>query len=109
LNGDGDYVDPGEVLPLPARLPLDYGGKETVIAVPDTTQPIRDFVAEEGGDFIGVVLGPGKLRGSGGAPGEDVRASYRTLRSQGASLPRVEASYEFERGTPRRALSLFGF
>ena len=59
LNGDGDYADPGELPTLPARLPLEFLGKELAIGAFETTQPIFDQVLEKGGLYLGVVTRKG--------------------------------------------------
>ena len=66
LNNDGDYVDPGEVLPLPAKYPLDFAGKDALFGVFDTDQAINDFALDNGGKYVGAVLDAGYLMGTNG-------------------------------------------
>lgn len=111
LNGDGDYVDPGETLPLPGRLPAEYGGKEFALALPDTDQQIIDFAAEDGGAFLGVIVSDGRVLGQDGRPRDDqpAPAAFRVLLDQGLMPPRQAASHEFPPSRrPRRVETLFG-
>ena len=48
-NGDGDFVDPGDELPLPERRSPDFSGKVAQLGFGDTDQNIRDFALEDGG------------------------------------------------------------
>jgi RHS repeat-associated protein len=113
LNSDGDYVDPGEFLPLPAREPLDFAGKDAEYGAFDTDQLIRDFAVDQGGNYVGAVLDAGHLIGPNGLPLNDdehaVLPTYRTIYSAGLVLERTNVSYAFSSGLPRRVTTLFQF
>lgn len=109
LNGDGDYVDAGEQIPLPPRGSNDFVGRDAQFAMSDTDQPIRDFVIEGGGAFVGVVTGSGNLLGADGlASGTNAPPSYRTLYWNGVDLPREVSSYVPTNHYLTRVTSLFG-
>jgi RHS repeat-associated protein len=101
-NGDGDYVDPGDELPLPARR-AEIAGKVLTLTVPDTDQFITDYSVEPG--YVGVLLEPGTLRGTNTA----VPGGYRTLLKDQVSLEREVASFAFTNGRPTRLTTLFGY
>ncbi|MBX3733953.1 MAG: Ig-like domain-containing protein [Verrucomicrobiae bacterium] len=79
LNGDGDYVDTDEVVPLPEHPPAEFYGKEFAHVLFRTTQKILDFSPLGGGQFVGVTLTRGQMRNDLGALGERLPPSYRTL------------------------------
>src|SRR6185369_15505870 len=113
LNGDGDYVDPGEVLPLPAKYPLDFAGKDALFGVFDTDQAINDFALDNGGKYVGAVLDAGYLMGTNGLGIHDaahaVLPAYRSIFSAGLQLDRTNASYSFSKGVPRRVTTFFQY
>ncbi len=95
LNADGDFVDPGETLPMPGRLPERFVGWEIAFSpleFPGTTQRIRDFDAR--GGLIVVALSGGSVIDSLGQPdpGQPVPPVFRTLIDQGLSLDPAAAS-----------------
>jgi RHS repeat-associated protein len=102
LNFDGDYVDSGEELPLPAPESRDVAGKVFAFVLEDTDQFISDFDFEEGGEFVSVVVEAGHLFGAGGPTETNVPAAYRTLYKGGALWDRTVASYPFTNGNPVR-------
>ena len=108
-NGDGDFVDDGEALPLPPKEPVDFAGKVDAFVLSDTTQPLVDFQYEPGRRYCGVVLDGGKLIAPNGMPtATDVAPAYRTLASGALSLPRASASFEFSGRRVKRLLTLIG-
>ncbi len=110
LNGDGDYVDPGEELPLPASRSRDVMGKLTSYTLPETDQFIRDFDISQGGALVGVALEEGNLYSTNGTPSTNrVGAAYRTLVANGALLDREPASVLFTNGLPARVHFLNAF
>lgn len=112
LNFDGDYTDAGERPPLPQRgRILDFLGKEIAVGAFDTTAQIFDHVLENGGAYIGAVLGSGSVIVTNGLPSTNrLAASYRTLFSAGLTLDPTNSSYFYPEGYfPRRAASLFSF
>lgn len=109
LNGDGDYVDAGETIPLPPRDSLDFVGRDAQFTIPDSDQSIRDFVLEEGAGFLGVITGSGNLLGTDGLPsGTNAPPSYLTLYWNGVDLPREIAGYVPTGHYISRVNSLFG-
>jgi RHS repeat-associated protein len=108
-NGDGDYVDTGEELPLPARFSPDFAGKITQLAFGETDQTIRDFALEDGGGFVGVIADQGHLYGTNGMPtGEIVEASYTTLMAGGEVQDWRTSSHWFTNAILHRLSLLFG-
>ncbi len=97
-NGDGDFVDEGDQLPLPARVSPDFAGRSGIYSLGDTDQWINDFAMGKGGDFLGVVVDPGKLL----IDNTPVPAAYRTLIADGRVLIREAASYEYPNARPKR-------
>lgn len=65
INGDGDFCDLGEVLPLPDRNTLFFFGLELQVAPPDANHQITDFYIDSGPGILGV-----NLRGLGGLPSQ---------------------------------------
>lgn len=97
-NGDGDFVDEGDQLPLPARDSGDFAGRSGIYSLGETDQWINDFAMGHGGDFLGVVVDAGKIT-TNNAP---VAAAYRTLMADGRMLIREAATYEFTNARPKR-------
>ncbi|MEC9070985.1 MAG: Ig-like domain-containing protein, partial [Myxococcota bacterium] len=85
LNGDGDYVDEGEELPLPPKDYFLFHGWVRSHMLHDTNQAILDYHYDASRQFLGVVTTGGKqfLPGTGLATGPAVQPSYRTLVYQG--------------------------
>lgn len=100
-NNDGDYVDQGDVLPKPAREPIDFSGKVATYGTQDTDQWIRDVAVEDGGNFISIVTDAGHVLGTNGLPTEVAAPpSYRTLVA-GTILERVPSTFVFTNARPR--------
>jgi hypothetical protein len=77
LNGDGDFVDQGERVPLPAPdTPQFFGFAGALEPTEATTQRIEDFAFEAG--ILGVTLSKGFKLGSNGAP-DQRRSSRRNI------------------------------
>jgi RHS repeat-associated protein len=111
LNQDGDYADAGEISPLPERHPSEFGGKINTVTIPDTSQPIRDFVIENGGFFVGAIVGPGVKVDNGGiplVPTQPTPAGYRTLFNSGLNLTVDNSQFTITNGSPRRIFALMG-
>lgn len=110
LNGDGDYVDEGELLPLPARFPIDFGGKVAAFGLTETSQGIVDFDVGLGGAFLGVIADAGFVLGNDGLPtATPAPPAYRTLFDGATALDREAASFVFppSLGLPRRVTMVF--
>lgn len=106
-NQDGDYVDPGDVLPLPARSSPDFAGKTFSFTLGDTDQLIRDFAIDQGGAFLGVVVEGGYvLDAQGHQTSELAPSAYRTLYSGTLDLNRTNASYLLPDVRPTRLATL---
>ncbi|PYS47430.1 MAG: hypothetical protein DMG13_27965, partial [Acidobacteria bacterium] len=106
-NGDGDFVDEGEKLPLPA-LRSEFAGKVFSFVVPDTDQRIIDLSVHNAGSFVGVVLDEGRVLDTNGVPSDVVApAAYRTLYNDLLELPREAASFTFTNLRPTRLTTLF--
>lgn len=86
LNGDGDYVDPGEVLPLPDLNPPEFYGKKQSYVLQSTTQRILDFAVTPGAGTVGVTLTTGYTLDDQGHPLTALPYMYRTLASGGLPL-----------------------
>ena len=83
-DGDGDYVDEGEQIPLPPRptggfVGLGYPGKVHAYAAQGSPQPIVDFAHDGAKGYVGTLLGPGASFEPDGTLIETFDASYRTL------------------------------
>jgi RHS repeat-associated protein len=98
-NGDGDYVDPGDRLPLPGKGgSLGLVGLDASFSVPDTTQGIVDYDTFDGGAYLGVVLNTGYFRDANGLPlTNEMRhpPAYRTLYRGNVTLDATNATVKF--------------
>ena len=109
LNGDGDFVDSGEELPLPDPHSSDFSGKVFSVALDDTTQVVRDFNYSFAPGYLGTVLAAGRAKDRFGQPtSTNLAACYRTLLSANLTLPREQASFVFTNREPKRLFNLFG-
>jgi RHS repeat-associated protein len=109
VNGDGDFVDANEELPMPSPESPDFAGKVFSFSLNDTTQRIRDFNYNFAGGYVGAALSDGKLKGITGQPtSQAVGPCYRTLFAGNLTLPREAASFEFPSRDPKRFFNLFG-
>jgi hypothetical protein len=77
LVGDGEYVDPGDTLPIPDQSPAEFYGKHQSYVLQGTTQNILDFSATQAGLTVGVTLSTGVLLNTNGNPtGPGVPSMY---------------------------------
>ena len=60
LNNNGEYVDPGDSLPLPDVSPPEFYGLDQNYVLQGTTQNILDFSVTPGGGIVGVTLQAGE-------------------------------------------------
>ena len=67
-NHDGDYVDTGDTVPLPQKIPTEYFGKLTSLVDPDTDRRIEDFDMEGSSGLLAIVMRKGSKLGSNGLP-----------------------------------------
>lgn len=105
-NGDGDYVDPGETLPVPGVNGGGYFGNDFSYLIQGTTQPTLDFSATAGGITVGITLRNGVgIDATNGTPtGPAYPPMYRTLVSHGLQLniaSPTDAAYPFPGAYPR--------
>lgn len=109
-NNDGDYVDEGDELPLPAKEPVEFAGKIHSFTLENSDAWINDFVLAEHGQFLGVVTDAGKRYSTNGLPTDEIIPPlYRTLYSSG-TFPEAElASYVFTNARPKRVSFLNDF
>ncbi|MCA9517627.1 MAG: Ig-like domain-containing protein, partial [Myxococcales bacterium] len=118
-NGDGDFVDDGDELPvLPAMLGglftgLDFAGKVLATRVTDAKQPLVDFAFDPGLGQIGVILAGGWPLDALGLPdtsGPPRPPAYRTLMAGWAtgpeSLPPAEVTLAFPPETQMKRVML---
>ncbi len=110
LNGDGDYVDPDEVLPLPDADPAEFYGKHHNLVLQGTTQKILDFSVARGGADVGITLRNGVMLDSGGSPnGPPLPPMYRTLMFGGIPMDvanPVDSMYLFDKNAFPRWVTL---
>lgn len=110
LNGDGDYVDDGETLPIPDLAPPEFYGKKFNVVVENTTQKILDFSVDRGGSDVGVTLRNGFFLDEKGQPtGAIVPPMYRTLVYGGLPLNPTDPSsgvYPFKQNSYPRWVKL---
>ncbi len=105
LDGDGDYDDPGDILPVPRRIPAEFFGKEFGFTVQDAQYQILDFDFR-GFQYLGITHGAGRVLGIGGIPVGQVNPGYRTVMF-GGEIPRISGTLEFGKDArPRRLSSL---
>ena len=106
-NGDGDYGDVDERLPLPprplaGRVGLGFVGREVVASAWDTTQSILDYAYSAPTRFVGAALGRGRTSTAAVGP------AYRTLAWRELSapaLPRSRTSVGLPGGFEARVLA----
>ncbi len=105
LNGDGDYVDAGEKIPLPnanvTRQGIINAGLVAGFNLQETGHQILDFDIHFGGRFLSVVA---DIRS------DDITAAeepmYKTLLNAGSGVS--GGIYGFGNRRPKRVLNLFG-
>jgi len=107
-NGDGDYVDPGDVMPLPQRRPPEFYGKKQSYVIAGSTQKVLDFSVS--GGTIGVTLSGGVLLSQNGtATSTTIRPQYRTLSFNGFEVDPGNGSVNFDfRDYPGRVTVIDG-
>ncbi|MEC9073503.1 MAG: hypothetical protein VX938_14015, partial [Myxococcota bacterium] len=115
LNGDGDYVDEGEELPLPPVDSFLFHGWVRSHMLHDTNQAILDYHYDASRQFLGIVTNGGNqfMPGTGLATGPAVQPSYRTLVYQGlegeALLPFESTNHPLGEGViPKRMFVYMG-
>ena len=87
LNGDGDYTDPNETMPLPDSHPAEFYGKHQNYIIQNSNQKILDFAVTPQAGIVGVVLKGGLELGFNGQPdGVTLLPMYRTLVFNGTPL-----------------------
>ncbi|MBK8001599.1 MAG: Ig-like domain-containing protein [Verrucomicrobia bacterium] len=92
-NGDGDYVDEGESLPMPDVAPAEFYGKKRSYVLQHTTQKILDFSVTKGGGIVGVTLARGQQFDDKNPPTiVALQPSYRTLAFNGLPLNFADAT-----------------
>lgn len=106
LNGDGDYVDPGEVIPRPPRIPPQFYGLDFSYVLQGTTQKILDFSVSPGAQTVGITLRNGvTVDANGVANGPPLPAMYRTVIANGQQLLNsatpTDAAFSFGGAYPR--------
>jgi RHS repeat-associated protein len=106
---DGDYVDPGEALPVPPQVPNEFFGREGSF-LPDLNfgaRPWLDFDFKTRGNYCGVVFREGaELDRLGRPTGNTLPAGYRTL-SLGDIIDAPSATLPFKPGAvPKRVFAL---
>jgi hypothetical protein len=113
INGDGDFVDPGELLPrLDSTRPrnglINAGLVASHTLANETSQRILDFSSGFGGRFLGVVMGAGRALDDKGVPsGPELSPQYLTLLAGGVRLDLSKARVEMP-AEPKRVTTLFG-
>ncbi|MBN9690461.1 MAG: Ig-like domain-containing protein [Verrucomicrobia bacterium] len=107
-NGDGDYVDPGDVLPLPQRRPPEFYGKKQSYVIAGTTQKVLDFSLT--GGTLGVTLSRGLVLSRDGTPTTtEIRPQYRTVSFNGFEVDAGNGSVNFDfRDYPGRVTVIDG-
>ena len=109
-NGDGDYVDDGDELPLPASQPVEFASKLFSFTLSDADSWINDFVLGEHGQFVGVVTDAGHRYSENGSQTSEIAPPmYRTLYSSGTFPENDLASYVFTNARPKRLLLMSDF
>jgi RHS repeat-associated protein len=82
VNNNGEYVDPGDKLPLPDVSPPEFYGLVQNYVLQGTTQNILDFSVTPGGGIVGITLQAGEqvnvVNGNNVLVGP-LGPSYRTL------------------------------
>ncbi len=110
-TGDGDFVDLGETLPLPGRIPGAFAGKTTSFSLDDTTQRIQDFSFDGQVGHLSVVLGAGRAVLVNGNLGPALGNSFRTIVAHGQPVRRQDrdlATFPITEGRPKRIFTFLG-
>ncbi|MBL9167132.1 MAG: Ig-like domain-containing protein [Verrucomicrobiales bacterium] len=111
LNGDGDYVDEGELLPIPQNFPSEFYGKKQSLLLQGTTQKILDFAVSDSGNTVGVTLRNGIAHDEQGRPrGATLPPMYRTWVYNGIQQEignPLSARYDFPISAYPRWVSVF--
>ncbi len=107
LNNDGDYVDPGEQIPIPPTHPPQFFGLDFSYVLQGTTQKILDFSVSPGAQTVGITLRDGvQLVPPDNTPtGPPLPAMYRTVIANGQQLLNTatptDAAFAFTGAYPR--------
>ena len=108
-NGDGDFADDEDVLPLPPRDSSGIAGKEQSFLLDETNQRILDYFFDANRVELGLALSDGKLLDSHGQPtATAVPPGYRTFANNAQLLDRVSATVDLAGTRPKRVHILYG-
>ncbi|MBN8248112.1 MAG: RHS repeat protein, partial [Verrucomicrobia bacterium] len=106
-NGDGDYADDGDLLPIPQTPHPEFAGKKFGYLLSGTTQRILDFSPVAAGQFIGITLTRGAGRNAAGEVSGRYPPGYRTLALNLDAANPTDALYRFPDNAYPRWVSVF--
>ena len=106
-NRDGDYVDDGELLPIPRIPSPEFAGRRFGYVLSGTTQRILDFSPVAAGQVIGVTLTRGAQRGDSGEIFGHIPPAYRTLSLNLNTADPGNAMYRFPETAYPRWVAIF--
>ena len=106
-NGDGDYVDEGDLLPIPPLPAPEFAGKRFGYVLSGTTQRILDFSPLAAGQLIGISLTRGSARDSFGQIFGRYPPGYRTLSLNLDTANPTDSLYRFPDNAYPRWVSVF--
>ncbi len=107
-NGDGDFVDLDDKLPIPFVSRGVVAGKIAAFGLQGNTQRIIDFDWISGEAFLGVTVSPGNLLDLEGNRVASLSAGYLTMSKRFIQPRRDEAFLPITDGNPKRVSMLFG-
>lgn len=108
-NGDGDYVDVDDELPLPERNPVSFFGKMLSLVDAEGDRRIEDFDIESDRGLVGIVMRGGSAFGGNGLPdpSRPLPPAYRTVFAGMQAVAPTNATLALEAGSlPRRVAML---